>query len=100
MKKEIILLFTINILSAIGYSLIAPLYPSIAIKKGLSEYAIGIIFSCFSISNIIFIPLSPKFIKHYGRRQLLYIALITEVMNFFLFLVFRNNSICVSKIYR
>ena len=51
-----IILFSINLLSALGYSLIAPLYPSIAKEKGVDENEIGIVFSFFAISNLIALP--------------------------------------------
>ena len=79
MFSQIALLFSINVLSAIGYSLLAPLYPTVAKSKGVEEYQIGIIFSFFAISNIIAIPLTPKLIGIYGRRKLFYIAMIIEV---------------------
>lgn len=79
MISQIVLLFSINVLSAIGYSLLAPLYPSEAISKGVEEYQIGLIFSFFAISNLIAIPLTPKLIGIYGRRRLFYIAMIIEV---------------------
>lgn len=79
MKKETVLLFMINALSAIGYSLIAPLYPSVAIQIGIKEYIIGLTFSCFAISNVITIPLTPNIIKMYGRINLMYFSLILEV---------------------
>lgn len=79
MKREIMLLFMINALSAVGYSLIAPLFPSIAMKKGVSEFIIGLIFSCFAISNVLTIPFTPQLIKHYGRINLMYFSLVLEV---------------------
>jgi len=84
MKKEIILLFMINVLSAIGYSLVAPLFPLIAMKRGVAEYIIGFIFSCFAISNVITIPMTPTIIKIYGRINLMYFSLILEVSIFYL----------------
>ena len=82
MFSQILLLFLINVLSAIGYSLLAPLYPSIAKSKGVEDFQIGIIFSFFAISNLISIPLTPKLIGLYGRRKLFYIAMLIEVINF------------------
>jgi MFS family permease len=79
MFSQILLLFIINILSAIGYSLIAPLYPPVALTKRVPEYVIGFIFSCFAISNVITIPLTPKFVKQYGRKRVFYWAILAEV---------------------
>ena len=82
MFSQILLLFMINVLSAIGYSLLAPLYPTVAKSKGVEEYLIGLIFSFFAFSNIIAIPLTPKLISKFGRRKLFYIAMIIEVIFF------------------
>jgi MFS family permease len=79
MSSQILLLFLINVLSAIGYSLIAPLYPFVAESKGVSDFTIGVIFSSFAISNVIAIPLTPKLANSIGRRRLFYIAMIIEV---------------------
>ena len=79
MTKELILLFIINSLSAIGYSVIAPLYPSIAKERALKEHIIGLTISLFAISNFIATPSSPKFIGLYGKKRMFYIAMSLEV---------------------
>lgn len=76
--NHIILLVFINILSAAGYSLIAPLYPALAAERKVCEFMVGIIFSCYAISNIICIPLTPKKVNKHGRKQLLYISMLIE----------------------
>ena len=80
MTRELILLFIINTLSAIGYSLIAPLFPSIAHERGLKEHVIGIIISIFAISNFVATPSCPKYIGLYGRKQMFYVAMSLEVL--------------------
>ena len=79
MFYQISLLFFIDILSSIGYSLLAPLYPSQALEKGVSELTIGIIFSSFAISNVITIPFTSKLINIFGRKRIFYAAMIIEV---------------------
>jgi hypothetical protein len=59
MLNQITLLLAINNLSAIGYSLIAPLYPPLAVERGIEEYVVGIIFATFAISNVFTIPFAP-----------------------------------------
>ena len=79
MKKEIIALFFINTLSAIGYSLIAPLYPPLARERGLKDYTVGFIISLFAITNFIVTPFSPHIISKYGRKNCFYFAMGIEV---------------------
>jgi MFS family permease len=80
MKNQIVFLFIVNVLSAIGYSLLAPLYPFIALQKNVSETTIGLVFSCFSFANVITITLTPKYIQIFGRRALFYFGIIIEVI--------------------
>lgn len=82
MFSQILLLFTINMLSSIGYSLLAPLYPIVAQNLDIPDHIVGVIFSCFAIANVITIPLSPKLVKFFGRKKLFYIAMILEVINY------------------
>jgi len=79
MKKDIVFLFVINVCSAVGYSLIAPLYPALAIERGFGEHLCGQIISMFAISNFFFTPLCPMFIKMIGRREIFYLAMVLEV---------------------
>ena len=79
MKKELILLLFINICSAIGYSLIAPLYSSEAIKRGIKEDICGFIISIFAFANFCATPFCPFLISKYGRKRIFYIACVMEV---------------------
>ncbi len=79
MKKEILLLFLLNGCSGIGYSIIAPLYPSEAYKHGIGEYISGIIISMFALSSFIASPFSPYLINKFGRKNILYTACLLEV---------------------
>jgi hypothetical protein len=82
MKTEIILLFFINICSAIGYSLIAPLYPYEALKRDIKEKVCGFIISMFAVSNFFATPFCPALISKYGRKQIFYFAVIVEVISY------------------
>lgn len=79
MKTEILLLFFINILSAIGYSLIAPLFPFEAATRGIKENMCGIVISIFAVSNFLATPFGPSLISKYGRKNIFYFATALEV---------------------
>ena len=79
MGKEFYLLLFINICSAIGYSLIAPLYPTEALKRGIKENICGFIISMFAISNFFTTPFCPGLISKYGRKNMFYFACVLEV---------------------
>jgi len=80
MRKEIILLFLVNIGSAVGYSLIAPLFPSIAIERGLNESIIGVIIASFAISNSLITPFSQKIFMKFGKKKIFFLGLFVEVL--------------------
>ena len=70
----------VNIISGIGYSLVAPLYPSIAMKRGLSEFIIGFIISIYALSNLIVTPFTQNFFKIFGKKNIFLIAITAEVI--------------------
>jgi predicted MFS family arabinose efflux permease len=80
MKSDFILLLILNCFAAIGYSLIAPLYPKMAKEKGIGENICGIAISIYAISNFCITPFCPKIIQIFGRKRLLYLALLIEVL--------------------
>jgi predicted MFS family arabinose efflux permease len=79
MNRENIILFIVNGLSATGYSLMAPLYPSLAKERGIEEDVIGMIIAIFAVANFIATPFCPKLIQKTGRKNLLYFAICLEV---------------------
>jgi MFS family permease len=83
MKKEVIFLFIINVFSAIGYSLIAPLYPALAEERGLGEDICGLVISMFAVSDFLFTPFCPAIIQKVGRKKIFYLAMILEVINIY-----------------
>jgi DHA1 family multidrug resistance protein-like MFS transporter len=61
--------------SMIGIGLISPLLPIYAVKLGASGFLIGIIFSGFSISRSIFIPLIGSASDRFGRKVFIALGL-------------------------
>ncbi len=80
MNKEIFLLFCVNIISGIGYSLVAPLFPSIALKRGLSEFSIGFIIALYAVANLIITPFTDKFFRFFGKKKTFLISIALEVL--------------------
>jgi predicted MFS family arabinose efflux permease len=79
MLNELVYLGLINAFTGVGYSLIAPLYPIIALDKNINEDMIGFIISIFAIATIIGSPFIPNLINKIGKRPVLQYALIIEV---------------------
>ena len=78
MKKSIILLICMNTFSAMGYSIVAPLFPVLGKDFSISEALLGWIISTYAISNCITTPFVPKLCKRFSRIKLLYLATFFE----------------------
>ena len=78
MKKSIILLICMNMFSAMGYSIVAPLFPVLGKDFSISEALLGCIISTFAIANCITTPFVPKLCKRFSRIRLLYFATFFE----------------------
>ena len=75
----IVLLSTYYIISSSYYSLLAPFLPAEALKKGLNETQIGIIFGIF---ELVLLVLSPIFGKYVINDYLYYIHLYLIILTF------------------
>ena len=92
MKKSLILLMCMNMLSGMGYSLVAPLFPSLSKDFSLGESLMGCIISIYAIANTLITPLIPSLCKYFSRIKLLYLATFFEASCTFI-CVFRINSV-------
>ena len=93
MKKSQVLLFLMNMLSGMGYSIVSPLFPLLGEKGDLGEDLLGFLISIFALSSFFLVPFSPIFCKKFGRINLLYISTFGEAtcLLFYGFLSFINN---------
>ena len=93
MNFQIFILAIINSFSAVGYSLIAPLFPTLGKDKKIGEDIIGTIISFFPLSNFLIIFFVPTLIYNFGRKKIFYLAAILEggCTIFYGFLIFFNN---------
>jgi MFS family permease len=71
MVSTILVLAVINGMEGVGYSIIAPLYPILAIEKNIGEDIIGIIISIFAVSIMACSPFIPNIVNKYGKRTIL-----------------------------
>ena len=78
MNKEVLILFLLNMLSGVGYSIIAPLFPILGQKNSISEALLGWMISFYALSDFFTTPFIPKIIKKLGRKNLLYFATFCE----------------------
>ena len=85
MKKPLLLLFCMNMFSGMGYSIVAPLFPSLQKYFSIGEALLGVIISTYAISNTIITPFIPSICKHFSRIKLLYFATFFEATCTFLY---------------
>ena len=78
MKKPIILLLIMNMFSGMGYSILAPLFPSLGKKFGINEDLIGWILSTYAFSNCIITPFIPSLCRYFTRIKILYFSTFCE----------------------
>ena len=78
MRKGQYVLFFMNMFSGMAYSIIAPLFPVIADKKGVSEEILGYLISTCALSSFCAAPFVPMLIKKFGRIDILYITTFGE----------------------
>ena len=78
MKRSQVLLFLMNMLSGMGYSIVSPLFPLLGEKGNLGEDLLGFLISIYALSSFFLIPFSPIFCKKFGRINILYISTFGE----------------------
>ena len=94
MKYTQMIVFFFNIIGAMGFSLIAPLFPPLCKLKGISNEICSYIISSICISQIFGSIYSPIFIEKVGIKQLYLISLIGQSICTFCysFIVYIDNN--------
>ena len=72
------LFLLINTLSGMGYSLAAPLFPSLNTSDQLTEDILGLIIGTYSLAGAIITPIVPFLSKRYNRVTLLIVSTFFE----------------------
>ena len=95
----------INMLTAIPYSLISPLLPTLGKEKDLSEGILGVIISLFPLAVSIFSTIVPILCKKYSRIKLLslasfFISIVTILYGTLIYIPNRNLLIILVFILR
>ena len=78
MRKSQYVLFFMNIFSGMAYSIIAPLFPVIIEKQGISEEVLGYLISTCALTSFISCIFVPSLVKRFGRIEILYISTFGE----------------------
>ena len=68
------ILLILNVLNAMGYTLLSPLFPILGKSNGLSDALIGWVISAYAISNTIMAPFIPLLVQKFTRAKVLYFS--------------------------
>ena len=82
MKKEYFVIFLILVTEVLGFSLVLPFLPLYAQDLGASPLIVGLIFTSFSIFQLISAPILGRLSDIYGRRPLLVISQLSTFVGF------------------
>ena len=83
-----ILLCFSNLFANSAYSSIAPFYPAEAVRKGVPEYALGLVFSAYSISMAVFAPVFANLLFTRGSKNVLIMGCVCEGISMIIFGLF------------
>ena len=72
MRKSQYILLCLNMFNGMAYSIIAPLFPSVAEKHGVNEDVLGYLISTCALISFCVSPFVPLIIKKLGRISILY----------------------------
>jgi len=84
LDKRILIIFLIMFTEVLGFSMVAPVIPFLALSLGLNVLQIGLILSIFSLCQFFASPVTGKLSDRYGRRPLLIVSQISTFIGFIL----------------
>lgn len=82
MKKEYFVIFLILVTEVLGFSLVLPFLPLYAQDLGASPLIVGLIFTSFSVFQLVSAPILGRLSDIYGRRPLLIISQLSTFAGF------------------
>ena len=93
-KYEQKILCLINASTSMSFSMIGPLYPPMALTKGISVEISGFVIGIFSLAQIFMSIFSTSIVKKFGRKNLyFYFIIINSICSFLYSILIFINSI-------
>jgi len=83
-NKKLVIIFIIIFTEVLGFSIVLPVLPFLALSLGLDAFQIGLILSVFSFSQIFGSPVMGNLSDRYGRKPILIISQMSTVAGFLL----------------
>ncbi len=84
MNKNLFLVAIVAVVNALGYGIIIPVLYTYSQKFGLTDFQNGLLFSLFSLCQLISTPIIGRLSDKYGRKPLLALSLIGSAVSFFM----------------
>ena len=82
MTRPLLVIFLTILVNLIGFGIIIPLLPFYASTFGASPLVVGLLFSSFSLAQLVASPLLGSWSDKWGRRPVLIFSLIGTVVSF------------------
>lgn len=83
-NKNLFLVAIVAVVNSLGYGIIIPVLYTYSQKFGLTDIQNGLLFSLFSLCQLIATPIIGRLSDKYGRKPLLAISLIGSSVSFFM----------------
>jgi multidrug resistance protein len=84
-KPSLLVIFLTVFIDLIGFGIVMPLLPLYSEQFGASGFMIGLIIASFSVMQFIFSPIWGRLSDRVGRRPILLISLLGEVLSYVIF---------------
>lgn len=88
MKKEIILLMSIQFLVYLGFGIIIPVLPEVIVWQDWNEIHVGGLLTVYAIASFFTAPIWGHLSDKFGRKQLILMGLVGFSLSFVLFSIF------------
>nr|WP_106781605.1 MFS transporter [Lysinibacillus timonensis] len=91
MKKDILLLMSIQFLVYLGFGIIIPVLPEVIVQHQWDEIHVGGLLTVYALASFFTAPLWGSLSDNIGRKQLILTGLIGFSLSFVLFSIFIDN---------
>lgn len=94
-RRARLTVFLTILLDLIGFGMILPLLPFYAQELHASPFLIGLLFSSYSLTQLLFAPLLGRLSDRVGRRPVLLISIAGSVLAYLLFAAARSYAVLI-----
>lgn len=88
--KRLLIIFLIIFTETLGFSIVLPVLPFLALSLGLNAFQVGLVLSVFSFCQLFASPITGKLSDRFGRKPLLLISQTSTLVGFLLLGVANN----------